>query len=216
MRPPPTPGRGTGKQTGSNLGLGFHLGPGLEQVADHVRLAGPGGHVERRLSSLQRCRDGAVRAELAGPRSLSPTATHHVGGVGRRAVVGQRVDDVLVAHEGGHVNRSQAGLHRRGQRSVGEELPFTPHSGVPGQLRQAAASALYLGDGLEGSSVLQQELHHLGSVLLAGDVERSETVLHREAVQSASPHAPGTTESGAAEDLPGTRGWRRNAPSLSF
>lgn len=32
--------------------------------------------------------------------------------------------------------------------------------------------------GLDGRSVFEQELHHLGSVLLAGDVKRRETVLH--------------------------------------
>lgn len=37
--------------------------------------------------------------------------------------------------------------------------------------------ATYLGDGLNGSAVLQQELHHLDSVLLAGDVQRRETIL---------------------------------------
>lgn len=32
--------------------------------------------------------------------------------------------------------------------------------------------------------MFQQELHHLGSVLLTGDVERSEAVLHRQTAVS--------------------------------
>lgn len=62
-----------------------------------------------------------------------------------------------------------------------------PHKRIRGEVKAAQpcsaserGSALYLSDSLDGSSMFQQELHHFGSVLLAGDVERSETVLHRE------------------------------------
>lgn len=36
----------------------------------------------------------------------------------------------------------------------------------------------YLGDSLNRRSMFQQQLHHFDSVLLAGDVKRSETILH--------------------------------------
>lgn len=100
---------------GPNLGPGVHLGPVLQQVADHLGLAGSGRHVERRLPSLGGRRVGSV-AERRG-RGRSGQSTHHVGGVGRCSVVGQCVDYVLVAHEGCHMDGSQARLHRKESRS---------------------------------------------------------------------------------------------------
>ena len=43
---------------------------------------------------------------------------------------------------------------------------------------EAEKSAQYLSDSLDRRSMFQQQLHHFGSVLLAGDVKWSETILH--------------------------------------
>lgn len=40
----------------------------------------------------------------------------------------------------------------------------------------------YLCDSLDRRSMFKQQLHHLDSVLLAGDMKRSETILHEEKV----------------------------------
>lgn len=54
-----------GLQTASNLGLGFHLGPVLEQVADYVCLASPGCHVERCLTSLERRKESTISGRVS-------------------------------------------------------------------------------------------------------------------------------------------------------
>lgn len=40
--------------------------------------------------------------------------------------------------------------------------------------------AAHLSDGLDGCAIFDQQLHHLHSVLLAGYVQRSESILSRE------------------------------------
>lgn len=43
-----------------------------------------------------------------------------------------------------------------------------------------SAAVSHLSDGLDGGSVLHQQLHHLHPVLLAGDVQGGEAVLQQE------------------------------------
>lgn len=41
----------------------------------------------------------------------------------------------------------------------------------------------YLSDSLDRCSMFKEELHHFRSVLLAGNVKRSETILHKEGIK---------------------------------
>lgn len=102
-------------------------------------------------------------------RDSAVEETHDVADVGRSSALQQQQHDVQVAHEGCHVDRGQAGLG--GEHSVS----------VPGVAGEGVCGWMWVGphlcDGLDGSSVSDQQLHHLHPVLLAGDVEWREAVL---------------------------------------
>jgi len=112
-------------------------------------------------------------------------------------VVCQCIDNVLMAHEGGHVDGRQARLETKQVQTKTSSIRVTIHTIVPlrrvksqrtlkkpllvltGRVEQKIGLS-YLSDSLDRCSMFQQQLHHFHSVLLAGDVKRSETVLHTE------------------------------------
>lgn len=89
-------------------------------------------------------------------------------------MVHESVDDVLVAHEGRHVDGCQARLQTHKHCYSGGRGDAESTTGGRGASEEEEPN---LRHGLDGRAVFEQELHHLGSVLLAGDVERREAVL---------------------------------------
>ena len=96
------------------LGLGLHLGSVLQQVPDHVCLARPRRHVQRRLPPLANTHTHTMRRVPVERAFIFYRtvgfATYHVGGVGRCPVMRERVNNVLVAHEGCYMDGGQARL----------------------------------------------------------------------------------------------------------